>query len=722
MKFQKLCMLSVALLQCLSVSAQNRKYTIAEATNGMSTTLVLKGIKQGSWQPGTHNFCQVVKVGDNSAWIRTAYPSQQTDTIITLDKIRYVDRTQKSLKTLPAFAWLDKNSFWFENDGQLVKIKENNGKVIETSLWYELPTGYDNLHVDKSGKVAYTVDNNLYLFNNKSKATALTNDTERNIVNGASQGVHRNEFGIDNGIFFSPKGNHLAYYHMDQTMVADYPVINWLVTPAQNHNVKYPMAGGTSHIVTLRVYNTLSGRTVEMKTGAGKDHYLTSVTWSPDEKYIYIAILNRAQNHLWLNQYDAATGEKIKTIFEEESKTYVEPQHELTFLPNSNDKFIWWSELDGYQHLYLYHTNGKLIRQLTTGNYDVNELLGFSEKSNEVIITSAKESPLEKHAYAVNYNNGGIRRIDKEAGTHTITICEDGEYVFDTYTSANVPKVSMIRSTDGTAKKVLLEASNTLKDFDRPQIKTVTLKADDGTPLYGKLILPTSFNAAKKYPVVVYLYNGPHVQLVKNSFPESGNLWYEYMAQRGYVVFTMDGRGSDNRGRKFEQATFRKLGTVEMKDQLKGVEYLKSLPYVDANRMGVHGWSFGGFMTTSLMLRHPGVFKVGVAGGPVMDWKMYEVMYTERYMDTPQENPDGYETANLLTKVKNLNGKLLLIHGTDDATVVWQQSINFLKKSVDENVQVDYFVYPGYEHNVRGKDRAHLMQKVTDYFDLYLKP
>ena len=233
--------------------------------------------------------------------------------------------------------------------------------------------------------------------------------------------------------------------------------------------------------------------------------------------------------------------------------------------------------------------------------------------------------------------------------------------------------------------------------------------------------MPTDFDKTKKYPVIVYLYNGPHLQLVTNNFPASGNLWYEYMAQRGYIVFTMDGRGSSNRGTQFEQAVFRNLGETEMKDQLKGVEYLKSLPFVNAEKMGIHGWSFGGFMTTSFMLKYPEVFKAGVAGGPVIDWTLYEIMYTERYMDTPKENPEGYAKANLLDKVQNLKGKLLMIHGAQDDVVVWQHSVKFLKSAVDKGVQLDYFVYSGHPHNVSGKDRVHLMQKVTDYFDLYLK-
>jgi dipeptidyl-peptidase-4 len=541
-------------------------------------------------------------------------------------------------------------------------------------------------------------------------------------------------------------------------MVADYPVINWLTTPAKNENVKYPMAGGTSHQVQVRVYNSTTGKTITLQVEGPKDQYLTNISWSPDNEYIFIAVLNRDQDHMWLNQYNATTGSFVKTLFEETSDKYVELLHEMTFLPESNDEFIWWSQKNGYMHLYLYNTKGELMRRITKGKWIVNEIVGTNKEAHELIITSTKESPLEKHAYAVNWDNGKMRRIDVDGGSHNFTASDNGNYVLDVFSTgasqtkpelfasggkntvfvgdrdawarsnpnkawsnAAIPKRTQVLSTDGKYEKVLMDAENTLTAYDRPEIRNVTLTADDGTLLYGKLILPTNFSNNKKYPVVVYLYNGPHVQLVRNSFPESGNLWYEYMAQHGYIVFTMDGRGSSNRGLAFENATWGKLGTVEMEDQLKGVAYLKSLPFVDANRLGVHGWSFGGFMTTSLMLRHPGVFKVGVAGGPVMDWSMYEIMYTERYMNTPQQNPEGYKNSVLFDKVKNLKGKLMLIHGTDDATVVWQHSINFIKKSVDENVQVDYFVYPGYEHNVRGKDRIHLMQKITDYFDTYLK-
>jgi len=508
---------------------------------------------------------------------------------------------------------------------------------------------------------------------------------------------------------------------MVQTMVTDYPVIDWSVTPAENHNIKYPMAGAKSHEVTLWIYNFKTKSTQFLKIEGDPEQYLTAISWSPDSKYVFVGVLNRGQNHLKLNQYEAETGQFVKTLFEEKDAKYVEPQNPLLFFPNSNTDFIWQSQRTGYNHLFHYNLDKGLVSQLTKGDWLVTEILGFNEKKKDIYFTATKETPLEKHLYRINWNNFKMEKMDSEKGVHAGVLSGDGNQLLDVFTNSETARKVEIINTNTLKRNNLLTADNPLAKYERPEIQNITLKADDGTPLYGKLILPTNFDATKKYPVIVYLYNGPHLQLVTNSFPASGNLWYEYMAQRGYIIFTMDGRGSSNRGLKFEQAVFRNLGVNEMKDQMKGVEFLRTLPYVDSKNMGVHGWSFGGFMTTNLMLTYPEVFKAGVAGGPVIDWTMYEIMYTERYMDTPEENPEGYKNANLIHKVQNLKGKLLMIHGAQDNVVVLQHSINFLKAAVDHGVQLDYFVYPGHEHNVRGKDRVHLMQKVTDYFDEHLK-
>lgn len=698
--------------------AQKKQFTMAEAVNGMATTLAPKGIKNASWQPGTNTLWRADKKNEMDVWLATTYSADNAAQAKYIEPGKYPE--SEKVSGIPAIKWLSREQAWFQN-GKNIILGTINGDVWKWTVLAYLPEEAENVTVDKSLKIAYTVGNNLWMWDQENGKVRVSNEPNKDIVCGKA--VHRDEFGIDRGIFFSPKGNYIAYYRMDQTMVKDYPVVKWDVTPARADLVKYPMAGGPSHEVTLCVYETASGKTVTMKTGEKhKDHYLTSVTWGPSEKTIYIGILSREQNNLLLNKYSATTGEKMATLFQETDKKYVHPTHPLFFIPGTPDEFVWWSERDGYQHLYRYNTDGKLINQITKGNWVVNEITGFNRHDNTIVFTASKESPLEKHIYTVGVNGGRIDRIDKGAGMHTATASDNGEFVLDVYNGPGVPKNIYVRATGNPSSLEITKAENTLINYDRPEIRNVNIKAADGvTNLYGKLILPTNFDSSRKYPVIVYLYNGPNVQLLHNSFPESGNLWYEYMAQHGYIVFTMDGRGSWNRGLEFEQATFRKLGDVEMDDQLKGVEYLKKLSYVDEKRMGVHGWSFGGFMTTSLMLRHPGVFKCGVAGGPVIDWSMYEVMYTERYMNTPQTNPDGYKRANLLFKVKGLQGKLMLIHGTSDDVVVWQHSIDLIKKSVDEGVQIDYFVYPGHEHNVRGKDRVHLMQKVTNYFDEYLK-
>ncbi|RMZ60300.1 S9 family peptidase [Chryseobacterium nematophagum] len=693
--------------------SQTQQFTMAEAVNGMRTNLAVKNISQFSWSSDSRSYVQAVKDG----YLITDLKTKKQDTLISLNQLnRYF--SEEKFKVIPQIKFMSNSQGYFSTNNTMFWIEKsgNDWKVTNSSI---LKEGAANVKVFEDNKtLAFTVKNNLYI-NRDGNLTAVTNDSDLNIING--QAVHRNEFGIDTGIFPAPNSESVAFYRMDQTMVADYPIIDWSATPAVNQNIKYPMAGEASHQVTLHVFNIKSGSTTVLKIEGEKDQYLTAVTWSPDSKYIFVGVLNRGQNHMKMNQYDVVTGDLVKTLFEEKDDKYVEPQHPLTFFPNSTTDFIWQSQRTGYNHLFHYSLEKGLVAQITKGDWLVTDILGFNEKKKEIYFTSTKETPLERHLYKINWTNFKMQRLENEEGVHNGILSNDGNYLYDVYSNANTPRVANIINTSTLKPDSILIGENTLKNYQRPEVKNVNLKADDGTPLYGKIILPTNFDSGKKYPVIVYLYNGPHLQLVTNNFPASGNLWYEYMAQHGYIVFTMDGRGSSNRGLKFEQAVFRNLGTHEMDDQMKGVEYLKSLPYVDASRMGIHGWSFGGFMTTSFMLRQPAVFKVGVAGGPVIDWKMYEIMYGERYMDTPQENPEGYATANLLDKVQNLKGKLLMIHGAQDDVVVWQHSIKFIKSAVDNGVQMDYFVYPGHPHNVMGKDRVHLMQKVTDYFDQYLK-
>jgi dipeptidyl-peptidase-4 len=676
--------------------------------------LAIKNISQFSWSTDGKSYINAVK----NAYLITDIKTGKQDTLISLNQLNK-GLADNKLKNIPQVKFADASKGYYISNGKMVWV-EKSGSEWRIKKSADIPKKAENLKVFNDNQTFAFTDNNNLFVNKNGKKIAVSNESNENILFGASN-VHRNEFGIDAGIFPAPNSESLAFYRMDQTMVADYPIIDWSVTPAVNANIKYPMAGKTSHEVTLGIFNIKTEATTYLKIEGEKDQYLTAVTWSPDSKFVFVGVLNRAQNHLKMNQYDAHTGNLVKTLFEETDSKYVEPQHPLLFFPNSNTDFIWQSQRTGYNHLFHYNLEKGLIAQITKGDWLVTEVLGFNDKKKDIYYTSTEVSPTERHLYRINWNSYKKQRLDDAEGTHAGVLSADGNYLYDSYSNATTPrKVNAINTTTLKIQN-LLTSENPLKNYDRPEIKSINLKADDGTILYGKIILPTNFDAAKKYPTIVYLYNGPHLQLINNTFPASGNLWYEYMAQNGYIIFTMDGRGSSNRGMKFEQAVFRNLGTTEMNDQLQGVKYLKSLPYVDSDRLGIHGWSFGGFMTTSFMLRQPDVFKVGVAGGPVIDWSMYEIMYGERYMDSPQENPQGYAASNLLDKVQNLKGKLLMIHGAQDDVVVWQHSMKFIKSSVDNGVQVDYFVYPGHPHNVGGKDRVHLMQKVTDYFDQNLK-
>ncbi|RYU82129.1 S9 family peptidase [Hymenobacter persicinus] len=698
-----------------AAQAQQQRLTMEDAF--LNRSLQPQNLRQLTWIPGSNDEFSFVRTTGGVDELVRGTAAGAPPVAVPLPKFSSALQGvgAEESKTFPTVQWQDQ--------GVLVATQKN--KIYRYDLKSGLATrgfGYafevDNVDPDDSKtRLAYTKAQNLYISAAGRENEPVTNELNPAIVNG--QAAHRSEFGITKGTFWSPRGSRLAYYRMDQTMVTDYPIVDVSSTPAQEKAIKYPMAGDASHQVTVGVYDLGSRKTVFLQTGEPKEQYLTNLSWSPDEKFIYLAVLNRGQNEMKLNQYDAATGAFVRTLFEEKDAKYVEPQHPLQFVPGHPDQFVWRSQRDGFEHLYLYSTQGKLLRQLTKGNWVVTDVLGFDPKGKEIVYASTAESPLERHLYAVSLQGGKPRRITQGHGTHAGTLSPSGKYVLDSFNSSTTPRtIRVIGVADGKPLQTLLDAPNPLTAYVLGETKLFPIKSADGqTDLYCRLITPPGFDPAKKYPTVVYLYGGPHVQLVTDTWLGGSNFWMQLMAQKGYVVFTMDSRGSGNRGRAFEQATFRQLGTAEMADQLKGVDYLKNQPFVDANRLGIHGWSFGGFMTTTMMTRSPGTFKVGVGGGPVIDWRMYEVMYTERYMDTPQENPEGYKAANLLGYVDKLQGKLLLIHGTVDDVVVWQHSLDYLKKAVDQGVQLDYFVYPGHPHNVGGKDRVHLYNKITQYFD-----
>ncbi len=670
------------------------------------------------WIPGTEQYSYVK---DNTL-MRGGAGKMADLPIVGVEQLNAHFGKETALKSIPDVTWETADVFSFEHNDR-VHVYTVSKSAMAERMALEPKAERSDMEATRH-QVAFTLGEDLYMRSPSTKEnTRITTDGADGIVSGRS--VHREEYGITKGTFWSPTGEKLAFYRMDESKVTPYSLEDISTQPSTFKKIRYPMAGQTSHQVKLGVFDVASNRTTFLKTGGDADDYLTNISWEPTGKYVFIIHLNRATDRSRVVQYDASTGEAVKTVLEEEDKKWLEPLHPLTFLKRAPTTFIHWSQQDGFMHLYLYDTNKGLIRQLTKGAWVVKNILGLDEKESAVFIEGTDmidpktpSGAMDTHIYRVELGSGKTLRLTKEPGTHSGQLGPGGRFIIDTWSSLSVPgRTEILDATKGTVLKTLVNSKDPLAQMKVGSTEFVRVLGENGDMLNGRMIKPRNFDSRQKYPVLVYVYNGPHVQLVTNSFLGGASLWMLHAAERGYIVFTLDGHGSENRGRAFEQAVYRQLGVTEAKDQLRGVDFLKGLPYVDAERMAVHGWSFGGHVTTALMLRSPGTFKVGVAGGPVMDWGLYEVMYTERYMDTPKENPEGYALTKHTDKVDGLRGKLLVITGGMDDTVLPEHSYTFLKNAVEKNVQLDFFEYPGHGHNVRGKDRVHLYTKVLDYID-----
>ena len=633
-------------------------------------------------------------------------------TIISLEELNSILSTD--FKRFPAYAWEDDNSLIVNAHSQRNIIDLKTRKV---SAAYKIPVGANlTRQSGKGGIYAYTKENNLFCFDGE-REHQITNFEDKNIVCG--QSVSRNEFGISGGIVFSPDGKKIAFYQKDESRVTDFPLLDINTRTGTLRNIKYPMNGMDSEHVSLGVYDIASGKTTYLNvTDFDAERYLTCITWSPDSERIYIQVLDRAQKNIHLNSYNASTGEFLKQILSEHNDRWVEPQYQLVFLKNDPSRFIYSTDnRDGFWNLYICNDEGK-VERLTKVNADVKYV---AQDDKFVYYTSAEVSPAESHLFKVEIASGKATRLTKEAGWHEPVMSKSGKFYLDTYSSLNVPRVVDLGRTDLKPSRELFRAEDPTVGYNFCNIELGKIKSADGKfDNFYRLIKPLDFDPTKKYPVILYVYGGPHSQMVKNNYQASLRRWEMYMAQHGYVVFVMDNRGTQNHGAEYEKAIHRQCGQAEMEDQMVGMRWLMSHDWVDQERIGVHGWSYGGYMTISLITNYPDVFKVGVAGGPVIDWKWYEVMYGERYMDNTHNNPEGFAKTSLINKATSLKGKLLICQGAVDNVVVWQHSLSFIRECIKNHVQVDYFPYPCAEHNVYGKDAVHLYQKITNYFEDYL--
>ena len=629
------------------------------------------------------------------------------DSILLKDLNKFFDPENK-LVVIPSIHWVSSHSFRFRHNNRYYNYNIQRGE--NPNFLFELNQAASHIEFNNQNeKCAYTIANNLYIVNQSNQHTQITHNIDSAIICG--QPVHRYEFGIYKGIFWSNQGDKLAFYRKDESMVTDYPLLNHSSRVGHVDMIKYPMAGMASHHVSLGIFNSSNNQIIYIDSGEPKEQYLTNIAWGPKDKYIYIAILNRDQNHLKLNQYSAIDGAFVRTLFEEISDKYVQPLHPMEFI--SNHTFLWRSEREGYDNFYLYDTEGQLIKKLLNKNHLVKDFYGY--RNDNVFFSSYSKDGLGIDLWNVGINKKYRKKIVNDGSFHSFQISPSKSYFIDQFSNLEVPLITQIINNKGDLIKELLVSNNPLINYKIGHAELAKIKTDNNTYLNTRLIKPYDFDENKKYPVLIYVYNGPGVQLIRNNWLASAPLWMHYLANQGYLVFSVDGRGSENRGRDFEQVIFRELGKTEMIDQIKGYDYLIKKSFVDKNRIAVHGWSYGGFMTTNLLLNYPHLFTCGVAGGPVTNWLYYEIMYTERYMDHPENNQKGYEKTNLINQVHLLEDPLLMIHGLMDDIVVPKHSLDFIKASVKNNIQMDYFIYPGHPHNVRGKDRLHLIQKIIDY-------
>ncbi|MBN8704333.1 MAG: DPP IV N-terminal domain-containing protein [Bacteroidetes bacterium] len=669
-------------------------------------------LRQFQWIPGSEIFSYSDPVS-NDLTISGGRETQKGNSL-TLNELNQWLRSSglPEVKSFPTIKWIDQDKFWFMHGKNLV-IADIGKKSAISHIQFS--DDAERIEVAADLKSAFNLGNDLYFSTSGSSRILIAKSENPDVIYG--QDVHQREFGIEKGLFWSPEGKLLAFYRSDNSGVTKYPYVDFTTRPATSIPAIYPMAGMNNQVVSIGIFNPETKKTVYLKTGEPADQYLTNITWSPDSKWVWVAHVNRDQNKMKLVRYHSETGEPDGVIVEETDSSWVEPTTGPLFVPGKSGNFLWLSKRNGWRHLYLYEQSGKLVKQITSGEWDVIETEGFDD-AGRIYFISTGENPTERHLYRTGLKSNGIEKLTEEKGTHQIILSSTGKYFIDYFNSLEVPNSIRLVESGKKIVKTFLNASDPLVNFQSGETKLFSFTGPDSTVLFGRIITPKEMNPDQKYPVILYVYGGPHSQQVTESWPTGPyNLWFHHMASKGFIVLTVDNRGTQNRGKVFEQKIFRKLGTLEMEDQLSGLNYLFSnYPNADRARVGVFGWSYGGFLTTSLMTRMPSSFKVGVAGAPVIDWKYYETVYTERYMDSPEQNPAGFSTANLINYVPNLKGKLLIIQGTSDPIVMWQHSLLFVKEAASTNTPLDYFVYPGHLHGIAGKDRIHLWTKITTYF------
>jgi dipeptidyl-peptidase-4 len=613
----------------------------------------------------------------------------------------------------------DGHELLYTSDGNLFLVH------LDTAKWDHLTIARTmDATLSPDGKsVAYRRGWDLYTMDIASKKeTRLTTNGNDNLHNGSPDWVYPEELELGIAFWWSPDSKSIAYLQFDSALEPDYPHEDLLHVRAVYEPERYPQAGENNAAVRLGVVSASGGPTRWYDVGDTRDNYLIArAGWMPDSRSLYVLRFNRVQNHDELFSIDTESGART-TIFQESDPYWINLHGDIEFLHDGRH-FLWTSERGegGFRHIFLYSNDGKEVRQITKGPWEVTAIDAVDEDAHRIFYTSDEPSHLERHLYSIGFDGQNKKQLTKEPGTHTVSVGPGGKYYLDTWSSLTEPSRTVLHSGDGAELGIYREPDRSqANEYDILPTEIVHFQTADGVTLYGRLIKPAGFQQGKRYPVVMTVYGGPGVGLpVHNSW--QGISIDQVLAHKGYVVWQSENRGGLGRGHAFETAIYHKLGVVELADQVAGVKYLISLGFVDPDRIGIHGWSYGGFMTANAMLNAPDVFKAGFSGAPVTSWMNYDTIYTERYMGLPKDNPDGYRDTALPPKAKNLKGKLMLVHNFEDDNVLFQNSIQLANALQLADKQFEYMLYPQKSHGVTGPAAQQMNQMMLDFFDRALR-
>jgi dipeptidyl-peptidase-4 len=681
------------------------------------------GILKLTWRPGT----------DEVAFLRSAGMGRDAQMKLVLhdaatgNEHEVPEPAGGKPMSLFSYQWSPKGDHLLLQGGSDLWLADLNGGAPRRLT--DDPGDKEDASISPTGdRVAFVENNNLYVVDLASGVSKkITTDGNDNLMNGKLDWVYEEELAnraTGRAYEWSPDGQKIAYLSLDDTPVPQYPLTHFLSDHVTVTEERFPQAGDPNpkpgmHVATVSEGESKSW-TYPLKD-SGVEYFSPSFTWTADSKSVAFSTLDRHQASLAVHLWDPDSGADRKVV--EEKDPYWINAIDAPFFLKDGRHFLWLSERDGWQHVYLYQLGGTMERELGTGDWMVDHpvfsdvaMFQVDEAGGFVYFTSTNPDPRERQIYRVRVDSGVMERVSKESGTHGLELSPSGKYLIDNFSNLTTPAEIRLLKSDGTLAATLYKTPDRFADYALGTTELVTVKASDGATLYARLVKPPDFDPKKKYPVIVDVYGGPHVQLIHNAWGATG-ADDQLLAEQGYVIWSLDNRGSWGRGHAWESSIFEHMGDHEVEDQLAGVNYLKTLPYVDPKRIGVHGWSYGGYMTLELLTHAPGVFKCGAAGGPVTAWKFYDSIYTERYMRTPEENSTGYHDSSPVNFADKLKAKVLLIHGVDDDNVHMQNTLNFVEAMVKGKVPFELYLQPGERHGfARESSRLYLTERELDFF------